>query len=236
MRLRVAEVRHEALEGRLGIGLVAGTDLGVAVVIAGDGEDPRWIVLIGLVKLIVVMPSQAVEVHHVAQVIVKCRIVRRVLELAFHVFGDRFLHLGAMHSARVADHVEDHFRLDALFQSGVDSVQGQLEVLQQFPLRLKSRQIRAYDELAFANGTGTWRIGLKVASYVSTHVSSRYSLHFLHHPSAATIANYPVTPGIAGGSAGWSAAAARSAGAVSARRSDRRTNVAVCESLLWTSM
>jgi hypothetical protein len=105
MRLRGAEVGGESEQRRLGVGRIAGAHAGVAVVIAGDRENRRRIVLVRLIELGAVELALSVEIDDVSNVIEKRRLVRRLhrFDLAFHGFSDRHLNIVAVNAAGITD-------------------------------------------------------------------------------------------------------------------------------------
>ena len=101
-RLVRAEVLEEGVER-------GGRVERVPVVVPGDREDRRRVVLVGVIELLVVARVLAVVVDDVAQVEEERGLVgqRGLVDLASHVVGDVDLGAGAVHAAGVADGVED---------------------------------------------------------------------------------------------------------------------------------
>ena len=79
-----------------------------AVVVAGDREDRRGVVAIGLVELVVIILGLAEAVDDVAQVIEERRdgLGVDVRVVAYHLVGDQYHVLRAFRVARVANDVE----------------------------------------------------------------------------------------------------------------------------------
>ena len=109
MRLGSAEVFGEAEQRRFGVGLIAGPNAGIPVVIARDGENRSGIVLVGFIELRAVQLALPVEIDDVSDVIEECGLVglRRRFDLMLHRFGDRPLNIIAMDSTGIADDVKD---------------------------------------------------------------------------------------------------------------------------------
>src|ERR1700733_8233564 len=84
-RRRRAEVLKKSVEGRLAVGRIALFNLGIPVVIAGNGEDGRRIVLVGFVELRFVQGALAVEVDNISEVKEERRLqtLRSSIDLVF---------------------------------------------------------------------------------------------------------------------------------------------------------
>src|SRR5580698_2142506 len=116
-------------ETRLVIRLVVFLSLRVAIVISGDGEDLRRIILIGLVELGRIVPGEPIEIDYIAEMKEEAGIalfrlhrsgrigiksrsdaeLRRTGELRLHLVGNQFNDFISFYGSRIADSMKYKF-------------------------------------------------------------------------------------------------------------------------------
>ena len=105
----IAKIPHETKQRRFRIHWIATPDRGIAVVVAGDGENRRVIVLIRLIELSRIKIALPVEIDDVSEVVIERRswaFGGRAGNLTVHRTGDCRLNVVTIYASGVADRVK----------------------------------------------------------------------------------------------------------------------------------
>lgn len=132
LRRRAAKILHEAEKRRLTLQPTARFRHRLAVVVSGDRENGRVVILVGLVELRDILAAFAAQIDGVAEMEQKSRPLAalRCGDLLLHRGRDGVLGFGAMDAASVAQRVKGECaRLFRRFgHAGKDRLQRQAEI------------------------------------------------------------------------------------------------------------